>query len=117
MKPFVISLWFDHQAEQAAKFYTSVFPDGKIGKIARYGKEGFEHHQKPEGSVMTVEFEANGQKFVAINGGAHFSFNESMSLMVYCETQAEIDTFWSKLTADGGQAVQCGWLKDQFGFS
>jgi predicted 3-demethylubiquinone-9 3-methyltransferase (glyoxalase superfamily) len=117
MKPFTISLWFDTQAEEAAKFYTSIFKDGKVGKIGRYGKEGFEHHGRPEGSVMTIEWTANGQKFIGINGGPLFQFNESMSLVVHCDTQAEIDYFWEKLTADGGKGVQCGWLKDRFGFS
>lgn len=117
MKPFIISLWFDKEAEEAAKFYTSVFKDGKIGKYAYYGKEGFEHHGRPEGSVMTVNFRANGQEFVALNGGPIFQFNESVSFMVMCETQSEIDEYWKKLTADGGKEVQCGWLKDKFGMS
>lgn len=115
--PFTICLWFDSQAEEAAKFYTSIFKDGKIGKIQRYGKEGFEYHQRPEGSVMTVDFEANGLKFCALNGGPLFKFNESMSIIVTCDTQKEIDYFWEKLTGQGGQEVQCGWLKDKFGVS
>lgn len=117
MRPFVICLWFDKEAEEAAKFYTSIFKDGKIGFIGRYSKEGFEFHQKPEGSVMSVEFEANGQKFIALNGGPHFKFNEAISLMVYCQTQAEIDEYWEKLTAGGGKGVQCGWLQDKFGMA
>lgn len=117
MKPFGISLWFDSEAEDAAKFYTSIFKGGKIGTIARYGKEGQEQHQRPVGSVMTVDFEVNGQKFVGINGGPIFKFNEAISLMVYCDTQAEIDNYWDQLTADGGQPVECGWLKDKFGLS
>lgn len=117
MKPFGICLWFDSEAEDAAKFYTSIFKDGRIGTIARFGKEGFEHHGKPEGSVMTVDFTANGQKFVAVNGGPIFKFNESISLMVYCDTQAQIDEYWEKLMAGGGQPQQCGWLKDKFGLS
>lgn len=115
--PFTICLWFDNQAEEAAKLYTSIFKDGKIGKIQRYGKEGFEFHQRPEGSVMTVDFTANGQHFTALNGGPIFKFNESTSLMVMCDNQDEIDFYWKKLTADGGQESQCGWLKDKFGFS
>jgi len=115
--PFTICLWFDNQAEEAAKLYTSLFHDGKIGKIARYGKEGFEFHRRPEGSVMTVEFEANGLQFTALNGGPLFQFNEAISLIITCDTQAEIDHYWNKLTADGGKEVQCGWLKDKFGVS
>lgn len=117
MRPFIISLWFDKQAQEAAKFYTSIFKDGKIGEITRYGKEGFEFHQQPEGAVMSIEFEVNGQKFIGINGGPMFKFNEATSLMITCETQKEIDEYWEKLTADGGKGVQCGWLKDKYGFS
>lgn len=115
--PFSICLWFSDQAEEAAKFYTSIFKDGKIGKIQRYGKEGFEFHQRPEGSVMTIDFEANGQKFVGLNGGPIFKFNESISLIIVCDTQKDIDYYWEKLTSQGGQEVQCGWLKDKFGVS
>lgn len=114
---FSICLWFDNQAEEAAKFYTSIFKDGKIGSIHRYGKEGFEFHQRPEGSVMTVDFEANGQPFQALNGGPIFQFNEAISLVVICDTQKEIDYYWEKLTSQGGKEVQCGWLKDKFGVS
>jgi predicted 3-demethylubiquinone-9 3-methyltransferase (glyoxalase superfamily) len=117
MKPFTFCLWFDHQAEDAAKFYTAIFKDGKIGKTARYGKEGIEHHRKPVGSVMSVEFEVNGQKFIGLNGGPLFTFNEAISLIVRCETQTEIDEYWEKLLAGGGKPVQCGWLKDRFGLS
>jgi predicted 3-demethylubiquinone-9 3-methyltransferase (glyoxalase superfamily) len=88
-------LWFDTQAEDAAKFYASVFKNSKIGKISRYGKEGFEVHGKKAGTVMTVEFEIEGQKFLALNGGPHFKFNEAVSFQVHCETQQEIDYFWS----------------------
>lgn len=115
--PFEICLWFDTQAEEAARFYTSVFKDGRIGKIKRYGKEGFEYHRKPEGSVMTVEFFVNGQKFIALNGGPEFKFNEAIALMVLCDTQQEVDHYWEGLTAGGGQEVQCGWLKDKFGLA
>ena len=109
-------LWFDTQAEEAAKFYASVFKDSKVGKTSRYGKEGFEVHGKQAGTVMTVEFEVAGHKFLALNGGPQFKFNEAVSFQVHCETQEEIDYFWSKL-AEGGQEAPCGWLKDKFGLS
>jgi predicted 3-demethylubiquinone-9 3-methyltransferase (glyoxalase superfamily) len=109
-------LWFDDQAEEAAGFYASVFKNSKIGKISRYGKEGFEVHGRKEGTVMTVEFEIEGQKFVALNGGPHFKFNEAVSFQIHCETQQEIDFFWSKLS-EGGREQPCGWLKDKFGLS
>ena len=109
-------LWFDTQAEEATKFYASVFKDSKVGKISRYGKEGFEIHGKQAGTVMTVEFEIAGLKFLALNGGPQFKFNEAVSFQVHCETQEEIDYFWSKL-AEGGQEGPCGWLKDKFGLS
>ena len=109
-------LWFDTQAEEAARFYASVFKNSKIGKISRYGKEGFEIHGKEAGTVMTAEFEIAGQKFLALNGGPQFKFNEAVSFQVHCETQEEIDYFWSKL-AEGGQEGPCGWLKDKFGLS
>jgi predicted 3-demethylubiquinone-9 3-methyltransferase (glyoxalase superfamily) len=111
-----ICLWFDNQAEEAAKFYTSIFPDSRMGQISRFGKEGYEFHGKPEGSVMTVDFQLNRMKFVALNGGPIFKFNEAISIMIYCETQDEINYYWSKLS-DGGQESQCGWLKDRFGVS
>jgi predicted 3-demethylubiquinone-9 3-methyltransferase (glyoxalase superfamily) len=114
---FTLCLWFDDQAEEAAKFYTSIFKDGKIGKIQRYGKEGFEHHRRPEGTAMTIDFEANGQKFIALNGGPLFKFSEAISIVVTCDTQKEIDYYWEKLTGQGGKEVQCGWLKDKFGIS
>src|SRR5438876_1063205 len=110
-------LWFDHQAEEAVKFYTSVFKNSKIGRILRYSKEAAKASGRPAGSVLTVEFEMEGQKFVALNGGPLFKFNESISFVVNCETQEEVDYFWEKLTADGGQESQCGWLKDKFGVS
>jgi len=109
-------LWFDTQAEEAAKFYASVFKNSKIGKISRYGQEGFEVHGKKAGTVMTVEFEIEGQKFLALNGGPHFKFNEAVSFQVPCETQEEIDYFWSTLAKDGEEG-RCGWLKDKFGLS
>jgi predicted 3-demethylubiquinone-9 3-methyltransferase (glyoxalase superfamily) len=109
-------LWFDSAAEEAAKFYVSVFKNSKLGKISRYGKEGFEAHGRPAGSVMTAEFEIEGQKFVALNGGPHFKFNEAVSFQVPCDTQEEIDYFWSKLS-EGGEESHCGWLKDKYGLS
>lgn len=112
-----ICLWFDNQGEEAAKFYTSIFKDGKIGKIHRYGKEGFEYHHQPEGAVMTVDFFANGTSFQALNGGPEFKFNESISLVVTCDSQKDVDYYWEKLTGQGGQEVQCGWLKDKYGLS
>ncbi len=110
-------LWFDDQAEEAVKFYTSVFKNSKIGRILRYSEEAAKASGRPAGSVLTVEFEMEGQKFVALNGGPLFKFNESISFVVNCETQEEVDYFWEKLTADGGQESQCGWLKDKFGLS
>jgi predicted 3-demethylubiquinone-9 3-methyltransferase (glyoxalase superfamily) len=104
-------LWFNGQAEQAAKFYASIFPKSKIRKITRYGDAG----PGPTGSVMTVEFEIAGQKFTALNGDSQFKFNESVSFMVHCKTQAEVDRYWKKLTAGGGKEVACGWLKDKYG--
>ena len=109
-------LWFDTQAEEAAKFYASVFKDSKLGKVSRYGKEGVEIHGKKPGTVMTVEFEVAGQKFLALNGGPQFKFNEAVSFQVHCDTQEEIDYFWSKLAKDGEEGP-CGWLKDKFGLS
>jgi predicted 3-demethylubiquinone-9 3-methyltransferase (glyoxalase superfamily) len=105
-------LWFDHQAEEAVNFYVSIFPNSKIGMIARYGKAG----PGPAGSVMTVEFELTGQPFVALNGGPIFKFTEAISFVINCETQDEVDYYWEKLSADGGE-VQCGWVKDKFGLS
>lgn len=112
-----ICLWFDNQAEEAAKFYNSIFENSSIGKITRYGKEGFEIHRMREGLVMTIEFTINGMHFVGLNGGPIFKFNEAISIMIYCDTQDEIDKYWLKLTADGGQEGPCGWLKDKYGVS
>ena len=109
-------LWFDDKAEEAAKFYTSIFKNSKVGKISRYGKEGYEAHGKPSGTVMTVEFEIDGQKFTALNGGPQFKFTEAISLSVDCKTQKEVDLFWEKLT-EGGEEGACGWLKDKYGLS
>ena len=110
-------LWFDGQAEDAANFYTSVFKISKICRIFRYTKEAAEKTGHPVGSVLTIEFEIGGQKFVALNGGPLFKFNESVSFVINCETQEEVDYFWGKLTADGGEESACGWLKDKFGLS
>jgi predicted 3-demethylubiquinone-9 3-methyltransferase (glyoxalase superfamily) len=111
-------LWFDSNAEEAAKFYTSIFKNSKIGKISRYGKEGHEIHGKPEGSVLTVEFELDGQTFTALNGGPVFKFNEAISLQVHCKSQNEVDYYWEKLSEGGDEkAQQCGWLKDKYGVS
>jgi predicted 3-demethylubiquinone-9 3-methyltransferase (glyoxalase superfamily) len=109
-------LWFDNQAEEAANFYTSIFKNSKIVSISRYAREGFEIHGQKAGSVMTVNFQINGQSFMALNGGPVFKFNEAISFQVLCETQQEIDYYWDRLT-EGGQEVQCGWLKDKFGVS
>lgn len=106
-------LWFDNQAEEAAKFYTSVFKNSKMGEVRRYGDAG----PGPKGSAMTASFSIEGVEFTALNAGPLFKFNESVSFVVHCKTQAEVDEYWSKLTADGGQESQCGWLKDKFGLS
>ena len=111
-------LWFDTEAEPAARYYVSIFRNSSVGRIAHYRKAGFEIHRKPEGSVMTVAFTLDGQEFLALNGGPQFKFNESVSLMVQCETQDEIDYHWEKLGAGGDPNAQvCGWLKDKFGLS
>ena len=110
-------LWFDDQAEDAVNFYTSVFKNSKIGRIFRNTEEAAEKTGRPVGSVLTIEFEIEGQKFVALNGGPLFKFNESISFVINCETQEEVDYFWGKLTADGGEESACGWLKDKFGLS
>lgn len=111
-------LWFDHQAEEAASFYTAVFRNSRITQIARYGEAGHEIHGRPPGSVLTVAFELDGQAFTALNGGPLFHFNEAISFQVHCDTQEEIDHFWTSLSAGGDErAQQCGWLKDRFGVS
>lgn len=109
-------LWFNDNAEEAVKFYKSIFKKSKIGKIARYDKAGEKAAGRPAGSVMTVEFEIEGQKFIALNGGPIFKFTEAVSFVVNCKTQAELDHYWKKLSA-GGEEVQCGWIKDKFGLS
>lgn len=113
MPDIVPCLWFDTQAEEAANFYASVFPDSKVTRVDYYGDAG----PRPAGSVITAEFELDGKPFVALNGGPEFTFDEAVSLQVLCKDQAEVDHYWSALTADGGEESQCGWLKDRFGFS
>jgi predicted 3-demethylubiquinone-9 3-methyltransferase (glyoxalase superfamily) len=110
-------LWFDGQAEEAARFYVSVFKKGKITAITRYPAVGQEVHKRPAGSVMTVEFVLNGLPFMGLNGGPAFKFNEAVSLMVLCDTQAEIDYYWDTLSSGGGAPSACGWLKDRYGLS
>jgi len=111
-------LWFDDQAEEAARFYTGIFKNSGIGRISRYGKAGYEIHRRPAGSVMTVEFELDGQAFTALNGGPAFKFNEAISLQINCKTQEEVDYYWEKLGVGGDKkAQQCGWLKDKYGVS
>lgn len=106
-------LWFDNQAEEAAKFYTSIFKNSKINTVTHYGEAG----PSEPGSVLTVEFELDGVSFVALNGGPTFKFTEAISLQIACETQEEVNNLWNKLTADGGAPSQCGWLKDKYGLS
>src|SRR5262245_9832688 len=106
-------LWFNGNAEEAAEFYTSVFPDSRVTHVARWGEGG----PAPQGSVMVVEFELAGQRFIALNGGPQFAFTPAISLLISCETQAEVDALWSKLLAGGGKPSGCGWLQDRFGLS
>jgi predicted 3-demethylubiquinone-9 3-methyltransferase (glyoxalase superfamily) len=110
---FTTCLWFDGDAEAAADYYVSVFKDGRIGRIGRYTEAG----PGTPGSVMIVEFEINGQKFVGLNGGPEFTFTEAISFQIHCADDAEADYYWAALTADGGQEVACGWVKDKFGLS
>ena len=116
MQGFTTCLWFDDQAEEAARFYTSVFRNSRIGGITRYGESGARVSGRPKGSVMTVDFEAAGQKFMGLNGGPQFKFSEAISIVVNCESQEEIDEYWAKLTAGGRESV-CGWLTDKYGLS
>ena len=109
-------LWYDTQAEEAVKFYTTIFKDSETGDITYYGKEGFEIHGRKPGSVMTINFKLNGQSFIALNGGPEFKFNEAISFQIFCDTQEEIDYYWDNLT-EGGKEVQCGWLQDKYGLS
>ena len=111
-------LWFDDRAEEAAKYYVSIFKNAKILRISRYGKVGVETHKMPPGSVMTVEFQLDGQSFTALNGGPLFTFNEAISLQVLCDTQEEMDYYWDKLSQGGDpNSHVCGWLKDKYGLS
>jgi predicted 3-demethylubiquinone-9 3-methyltransferase (glyoxalase superfamily) len=111
-------LWFDHQAEEAANYYVSIFDNSRIVTVNRYGKEAAQASGRPEGSVMTIEFELDGQRFSALNGGPLFTFNPSLSLVVHCRNQAEVDHFWNHLSKDGDPSAQvCGWLKDRYGLS
>lgn len=107
---FTTCLWFDGQAEEAANYYVSVFPDSRLGRIGRYTEAG----PGPAGRVLAAEFEANGQKFVAVNGGPQFTFNEAISFQIHCKDQDDIDYYWDRL-ADGGRELACGWLKDRYG--
>src|SRR5262245_22127159 len=118
LKKFTPCLWFDDQGEEAAKFYTAIFPNSMIVTVTHYSEAGQEIHGKKPGSVMTVEFELNGQPFTALNGGPIFKFNEAISFQIHCDTQEEIDRYWEKLGAGGDpNAQQCGWLKDRYGLS
>ncbi|MFF9157313.1 VOC family protein [Streptomyces sp. NPDC014846] len=110
---FTTCLWFDGQAEEAAEFYVSVFKNSSIGRVSHYSDSGYGE----TGSVLTVEFTANGQRFVALNGGPQFTFNEAVSFQILCADQAEIDHYWAKLTENGGEPGPCGWLKDRYGVS
>ena len=112
MREITPCLWFDMEGEEAARFYTSAFPDSRIVEVSRYGEGG----PRPAGTVMTVSFELAGQKFLALNGGPEFTFSEAVSFQVSCETQDEVDAYWSTLS-DGGEEGPCGWLKDRFGLS
>ena len=112
------NLWFAYEAEEAENYYVSILKNGKVKKVTHYGKEGYDIHKMPEGTVMTVEFELDGQTFVALNGGPVFKFNEAVSFIVNCDTQAEIDYYWEKLSQGGDKQAQvCGWLKDKYGLS
>ena len=118
MQKITTNLWFDKEAEQAAHFYTSIFRNSRILRITHYGKAGYDIHGQPEGQVLTVLFEIEGQKFVALNGGPHFKFNEAVSFIINCDSQEEVDYYWDKLGENGGGiAQQCGWLKDRYGVS
>jgi predicted 3-demethylubiquinone-9 3-methyltransferase (glyoxalase superfamily) len=118
MQSITPCLWFDNQAEEAARYYTGIFKNSKIGTISRYGEAGREVHGQKAGTVMTVEFELNGQPFTALNGGPIFKFNEAISFQIMCRTQEEVDHYWNKLSEGGDKdAQQCGWLKDKYGLS
>jgi len=111
-------LWFDHQAEEAAQFYTAIFPNARITHVTRYAESDHESHRGRAGTAMTVAFELDGQPFTALNGGPAFTFSEAISFQIACQTQAEVDYFWERLSAGGDPAAQqCGWLKDRYGLS
>ncbi|CAN5889799.1 VOC family protein [soil metagenome] len=118
LQKIVSNLWFDNEAEEAANYYTSIFRNSHIGRISYYGKEGYEIHRRPAGSVMTVEFKLEEMEFLALNGGPVFKFNEAISFVINCSNQGEIDYYWEKLSAGGDEkSQQCGWLKDKYGLS
>jgi predicted 3-demethylubiquinone-9 3-methyltransferase (glyoxalase superfamily) len=118
MKKITPFLWFDNQAEEAARYYTSIFKNSNIVSITRYGAEGAEASGRPKGTVMTMAFQLDGQEFVALNGGPHFKFTEAISFVVNCESQEEVNYYWEKLSESGDEkAQQCGWLKDKYGVS
>ncbi|HUK82007.1 MAG TPA: VOC family protein [Verrucomicrobiae bacterium] len=116
MQKITACLWFDDNAEEAAEFYTAIFPNSKVTGISRYGEAGAKVAGRPKGSVLVITFRLDGQEFMALNGGPQFKFNEAVSFVVNCKTQAELDRYWKKLSA-GGEEVQCGWLTDKFGVS
>src|SRR5574341_1468254 len=115
MNRFTPCLWFDGKAEEAAKFYVSIFKNSKIGNVARYNEAAAKASGQPAGSAMVVKFKLDGQEFMGLNGGPMFKFSEAISFVVNCSTQKEVDYYWKRLTADGGQESQCGWLKDRYG--
>ncbi|MCK1993449.1 VOC family protein [Peribacillus muralis] len=118
LQKITTNLWFDTQAEEATRFYTSIFENSKVGRITYYGNVGKEIHGMSEGKVMTIEFELEGQSFVALNGGPQFKFTEAISFIIHCESQEDVDYYWEKLSQGGDENAQaCGWLKDQFGVS
>ena len=118
MQKITPCLWFDSNAEEAVNFYTAIFMNSKIGNITRYGEAGHEIHGKPAGTIMTLEFELNGQTYTALNGGPVFRFNEAISFQVSCGSQEEVDYYWRKLSEGGDKkSQQCGWLKDKYGIS
>ncbi len=118
MQKITPCLWFDKEAKEAVNYYTSIFKNSKILKTSYYGKEGYEVHKMPEGTVLTIEFQLDGQNFMALNGGPVFKFNEALSLVIHCDTQEEVDHYWNKLSEGGDENAQaCGWLKDKYGLS
>nr|WP_312745780.1 VOC family protein [Candidatus Nitrospira neomarina] len=116
MQKITPCLWFDHQAEEAVKFYVSIFKNTKIGDITHYEEEGAKVSGRPKGSVMTITFQLDGQEFLALNGGPHFTFTEAISFIINCASQEEVNELWEKLS-EGGEKGQCGWLKDKYGLS